>query len=562
MPFNMKLWEVKGKDLREIKREAFADGQRLEDWVVNGTGFRDEFEWVIVDPDADAAAGGKTKKQHKSRPGASDSTAFDTTKAMADAGDAAAQAALGFMYELGMAGPVDCAQAVHWYRKAAEQGNARAQLNLRQIASIGFMYERRSDAPADCSQAVNWCRQAAEQGNARAQFNLGQMYEWGNGVPEDFEEAVKWYRLAAEQGGAQAQFKLGMCYCNGQGVPQNTAEAVKWWAKAAAQGDSEAQFKLGLCYCNGQGVPQDYAEAVRWYHEAAEQGDTKAQCKLGDAYYIGLGVTPSFAEALIWYREAAEHGDASAQRHLGIMYSLGQGVPQEKIEAYKWYDLAAGRHDRNATHNRDTIAKSMTRSQIEEARRLSHEFVVRKYGGEMYRGDHHGALVARLLGEGPDADPFQAVATGRGNTILGSDLLLVGRQVATARGGSIDLLAVDSQANLVVLVLKRDKAPHKLLAQTLDYASWAKARTFEEIDTITRKFTGKPLCQAFSDHFGVPIPESVNATHSMLIVTTELDDSSQRIVQYLAAEHKVPIHVLFVALFKTAWGEFLGRACG
>ena len=147
-------------------------------------------------------------------------------------------------------------------------------------------------------------------------------------------------------------------------------------------------------------------------------------------------------------------------------------------------------------------------------------------------------------------------------TILGVDVLLVGRQVTTGSGGSIDLLAIDGQANLMVLVLKRDKPPHELLAQTLDHAAWVSDLTYEQIDTITKGFTAKPLWQAFSDHFGVSIPKAVNASHSMLILASDLDDPSERIVQYLATQHKVPIEVLFIALFKTAAGEFLGRACG
>jgi hypothetical protein len=32
-----------------------------------------------------------------------------------------------------------------------------------------------------------------------AQFDLGYMYDTGEGVPQDEVEAVRWYRLAAEQ---------------------------------------------------------------------------------------------------------------------------------------------------------------------------------------------------------------------------------------------------------------------------------------------------------------------------------------------------------------------------
>ena len=52
--------------------------------------------------------------------------------------------------------------------------------------------------------AVNWYRLAADR-DATAQFNLGDMYEFGQGVPQDYEEAVNWYRLAADQGNATAQ---------------------------------------------------------------------------------------------------------------------------------------------------------------------------------------------------------------------------------------------------------------------------------------------------------------------------------------------------------------------
>jgi uncharacterized protein len=100
----------------------------------------------------------------------------------------------------------------------------------------------------------------AEQGNAVAQFNLGVMYDDGEGVPQNDAEAVKWYKLAAEQGDADAQYNLGVMYDDGEGVPQNDAEAVKWYKLAADQGNAKAQSNLGVMYANGEGVPQNDAE--------------------------------------------------------------------------------------------------------------------------------------------------------------------------------------------------------------------------------------------------------------------------------------------------------------
>jgi len=144
--------------------------------------------------------------------------------------------------------------------------------------------------------------------------------------------------------------------------------------------------------------------------------------------------------------------------------------------------------------------------------------------------------------------------------ILGIDILLIGRQVTTANQGRIDLLAIDDEANLVVLELKRDKTPREIVAQALDYASWANDLSYEQIDAVTKDFVGKPLAQAFNEHYGFSIPQTVNGNHSMIILASELDDSSERIVQYLTEQYGVPINVLFFTFFKTAVGEFVGRA--
>ena len=65
---------------------------------------------------------------------------------------------------------------------------------------------------------ITTLKSRAERGNAEAQYELGLMYDTGDGVAEDNREAVKWYGLAAEQGDAEAQFELGWMYVNDEGV--------------------------------------------------------------------------------------------------------------------------------------------------------------------------------------------------------------------------------------------------------------------------------------------------------------------------------------------------------
>ena len=71
-----------------------------------------------------------------------------------------------------------------------------------------MMYENGKGVVKDVTEAVKWYRKSAEQGDARAQSNLGIMYETGKGVSKDIAEAVKWYQKAAKQGYRDAQENL------------------------------------------------------------------------------------------------------------------------------------------------------------------------------------------------------------------------------------------------------------------------------------------------------------------------------------------------------------------
>jgi TPR repeat protein len=85
------------------------------------------------------------------------------------------------------------------------------------------MCESGHGVPQDHAEAVYWYRLAAEQGNAVAQYNLGAALEAGLGVPQNYIEAIGWYRKAARQNNAAAQFNLGTMYYCHRGVPRITS---------------------------------------------------------------------------------------------------------------------------------------------------------------------------------------------------------------------------------------------------------------------------------------------------------------------------------------------------
>ncbi len=231
---------------------------------------------------------------------------------------------------------VAAARCYPWFEEQASKWYAEEQYYL------GLCYEYGIGVTQDAEQAVHWYRAAAGQKNARGQCKFGESYATGRGLAKkDTREAVRWYRASAEQGDAQGQCNLGSCYATGEGVPQDYKEALRWFQASAAQEHASGQLNLGWCYANWIGVTQNYEDAVRWYRAAAEQGHASGQFHLGWSYERARGIHQDAKEAMRWYRAAAEQGHASGQFHLGLCYRDGTGVAKDRARALYWFELAA-----------------------------------------------------------------------------------------------------------------------------------------------------------------------------------------------------------------------------
>jgi hypothetical protein len=129
---------------------------------------------------------------------------------------------------------------------------------------------------------------------------------------------------------------------------------------------------------------------------------------------------------------------------------------------------------------------------------------------------------------------------------LSADWMIIGRQEWTDTGGRIDLLAVAPDFSLVLIELKRSRTPRDIVAQTLEYAAWVEQLTPEAIRQIYQRFSkGEILDHAFKQYFGFDLDvEKLNNSHEIVIVASELDSSSERIIAYLNARN-IGIKLLF-----------------
>ena len=62
------------------------------------------------------------------------------------------------------------------------------------------MYGKGQGVRQDYAEAFRWYRKAAEQGNIKAQFNLGAMYANGHGVRRNFHLSKEWFSKACDGG--------------------------------------------------------------------------------------------------------------------------------------------------------------------------------------------------------------------------------------------------------------------------------------------------------------------------------------------------------------------------
>ena len=170
------------------------------------------------------------------------------------------------------------------------------------------MYRRGLGVKEDHKQAVVWWRKAANQGNALGQFYLGSMNEYGLGVDgKDFVTAYAWYKILKSESGVTRVAK-----------EMTLAQIAKGKAFAdafarAMNGDANARFNIGLMYRNGRGIKENHKQSVEWWHKAAVQGHVRAQYHLATMIESGIGVEADLVTAYAWYKILASNGHAASK---------------------------------------------------------------------------------------------------------------------------------------------------------------------------------------------------------------------------------------------------------
>ena len=142
--------------------------------------------------------------------------------------------------------------------------------------------------------------------------------------------------------------------------------------------------------------------------------------------------------------------------------------------------------------------------------------------------------------------------------IIGTDIIIIGRQVMT-QSGPIDLLGIDTSGNTVCIEIKRAELPRESLAQAIDYASDVATWTVERLSEVCSEYTKKPLQDAFNEAFPDVNLEAVslNSTQRIILVGFSIEASLERMIEWLSDSYGVNVNAVALSYAKTKGGEEL-----
>ncbi|KAK9842449.1 hypothetical protein WJX81_000710 [Elliptochloris bilobata] len=251
----------------------------------------------------------------------------------ADLGSPEAQRALGQLLSQGSLR--DPAQALHYFRQAAEAGDADA------MAHLGHMFANGAGVAPSNVSALEWFTAAAEHAHPSAQYGLGYLHLAGYGVEKDARKAFEFFTKAAEQGHVEAWFHLGVLHLRGWGTPASAAQALNYFSLAAKMGHLLAQYNLAMIHLSGSAAEKaGCMAALELLKRVAERGPWAALLQDAAAHWAA-GDAPA---ALLAYLRGAEAGLELAQANAAWMLGrgLGAGGPAAQALALRLHQRAAG----------------------------------------------------------------------------------------------------------------------------------------------------------------------------------------------------------------------------
>ena len=259
-------------------------------------------------------------------------------------GDALCQYKMGLMHIEGLGVKKDPLLAADYFKEAANQNFASAQVNMGQL----FLDQ------GDIHTATRFFELAARNGHIEAFYHLAEINNYGIGQDRSCPIATAYYKTVAEKvESVHSSFdEANRAYDEG-----DTESALIMYMMAAEQGYESGQTNVAYLLDDYKSILsldslipwkkkkssllRNAALALIYWTRSAKQANIDSMVKMGDYYLGGYGVETDMEKAATCYQTAAEtHQSAQALWNLGWIHENGLGVEQDFHLAKRFYDQA------------------------------------------------------------------------------------------------------------------------------------------------------------------------------------------------------------------------------
>ena len=185
-----------------------------------------------------------------------------------------------------------------WYERSFEAGCSEGAFRL------GNLYRNKYD---DFEKAFEYYQKVIDSGNPRGYLGIGYSYD----MQHNRAKALEWYEKGSALGDAECMYDIGLLYEYGEGVTRSYSTALEWYQKAAEAGAEWAMLKVG-CFLYGE-YGRKYAgdknEAWRYLSDSALHGVCNAMCGIAEYFGGHLYSEGSYKDnnpefRLVWYGKA------------------------------------------------------------------------------------------------------------------------------------------------------------------------------------------------------------------------------------------------------------------
>ncbi len=170
-----------------------------------------------------------------------------------------------------------------------------------------------------------------------------------------------------------------------------------------------------------------------------------------------------------------------------------------------------------------------------------------EYTAQDFGADQHERVLEDWLEHNPNA------------LLEDSNVLLIGRQVSTEWGSTMDLLGLDKDGNVVVVELKRGRTPREVLAQALEYAAFVSALDYTALNELYCQYqseVGPSLGEAWAEAFDAEAGTGVafNKEQRVVIVAEDITPPLRATASYLR-RIGLPMTCVEFGYFQTKRGD-------